>query len=148
MKLRNKIIFGLLGTGVIVASTVATAVVTASCGSKSPSKPAVNVQKVTLNQPAIISLIKKSTGVDDFSTLTVGQMVNKINDQTNNKAIVDALKENANKEINNASDKLSESNLVVIASSSNNDVSVQIQGIPQTDNNLVNLSLTLTGFKA
>ncbi len=148
MKLRNKIIFGLLGTGVIVASTVATAVVTASCGSKSPSKPAVNVPKVTLNQPAIISLIKRSTGVDDFATLTVGQMVNKINDQANNKAIVDALKQNANKEINNASDKLSESNLVVIASSSNNDVSVQIQGIPQTDNNLVNLSLTLTGFKA
>ncbi len=151
MKLRNKIILGILG-GVLLTSSVATAVLTASCGSNSskPStnKPSNNVPKVTLNQDAVVALIKKSTGVDDFATLTVGQMVNKINDQTNNKAIVDALKQNANKEINNASDKLSESNLVVIASSSNNDVSVQIQGIPQTDNNLVNLSLTLTGFKA
>ncbi len=151
MKLRNKIILGILG-GVLLTSSVATAVLTASCGSNSskPStnKPSNNVPKVTLNQDAVVALIKKSTGVDDFATLTVGQMVNKINDQTHNKAIVDALKQNANKEINNASDKLSESNLVVIASSSNNDVSVQIQGIPQTDNNLVNLSLTLTGFKA
>ncbi len=141
MKLKNKVIAGVLGLSALVITPVAISLTATSCSTGSSTN-----SSVSLNKDAITQLLLNQLSIKYLNEIKADAFASQINRYDLNQKIVAALKQNSNHEIANAGN-LANSSLKVIARPDGQSVWFEVDNIPTKTGGTVNLNIVLSGFQ-